>query len=455
MEDTIGSTRGALPRLRRRTARNGSARRLPALVGLALLLAPAAHAEAPVIPDAITMYAGQALVQNAPGPLKRVAVGDGKLMQVKVVGTREMVLIANQPGDTSLQLWMRNGDRRSVSVHIGTGNNAQAAQTIGKLLAGSEHIKSESIGGQVVLTGSNLSPEETAHIAAIKKLYPQVLDFTTANAVQMRPVVMMKVRIMEFDKKKLDELGIKWDSVIDGPSGGLEHNWITNPYFGVFPGSEMGQQFKDLGVLPGTQSFLGIATSIGSQINLMMQTGDAWELAAPQLAARSGGVADFLVGGEVPIPIREAFGEVTVEYKPYGIKLHIAPVVNSAGDIATDIQTEISRIDPTVNVLGYPGFLTRRAETQLNVHAGDTIVISGLVDATAAKTFDKLPGLGDIPVLGALFRSRNFQRNRTDLVMFITPTVVDANSPENRALIEKSDRLRDDLRKVAGSEIVD
>jgi pilus assembly protein CpaC len=89
------------------------------------------------------------------------------------------------------------------------------------------------------------------------------------------------------------------------------------------------------------------------------------------------------------------------------------------------------------------------------VHAGDTIVISGLVDATAAKTFDKLPGLGDIPVLGALFRSRNFQRNRTDLVMFITPTVVDANSPENRALIEKSDRLRDDLRKVAGSEIVD
>lgn len=413
---------------------------------------PAARADAPVVPDAITMYAGQALVQNAPGPLTRVAVGDGKLMQVKVVGTREMVLIANQPGDTSLQLWMRNGERRSVSVHIGTGNNSQAAEMIGKLLASSEHIKSESIAGQVVLTGSNLTPEETTHIAAIKKLYPQVLDFTSANAVQMRPVVMMKVRIMEFDKKKLDELGIKWDSVIDGPAGGLTHNWITNPYFGVV---REGSIFEGKPILPGTQSFLGIATSITSQINLMMQTGDAWELAAPQLAARSGGTADFLVGGEVPIPIRQAFGEVTVDYKPYGIKLHIAPVVNSSGDIATDIQTEISKIDPTVNVLGYPGFLTRRAETQMNVHVGDTIVISGLVDSNASKTFDKVPGLGDIPVLGALFRSRNFQRNRTDLVMFITPTIVEASSPENRALIDKSNRLRDDLRKTAGSEIVD
>ena len=447
MEETIGSTRD--PRGAAGWTRAGRWLLMACAAGL---MAPAARAEAPVIPEAITMYAGQALVQNAPGPLTRVAVGNGKMMQVKIVGTSEMVLIANQPGDTSLQLWMRNGERRSVSVHIGTGNNSQAAEMIGKLLAGSEHIKSESIAGQVVLTGSNLTPEETAHIAAIKKLYPQVLDFTSANAVQMRPVVMMKVRIMEFDKKKLDELGIKWDSVIDGPAGGLTHNWITNPYFGVV---REGSIFEGKPILPGTQSFLGIATSITSQINLMMQTGDAWELAAPQLAARSGGTADFLVGGEVPIPIRQAFGEVTVDYKPYGIKLHIAPVVNSSGDIATDIQTEISKIDPTINVLGYPGFLTRRAETQMNVHVGDTIVISGLVDSNASKTFDKVPGLGDIPVLGALFRSRNFQRNRTDLVIFITPTIVEASSPENRALIDKSNRLRDDLRKTAGSEIVD
>ncbi|QRP64370.1 pilus assembly protein N-terminal domain-containing protein [Rhodanobacter sp. FDAARGOS 1247] len=411
-----------------------------------------ARATSPVIGDSLSMYAGQALVQSAPGPLKRVAVGDGKLLQVKAIGNRELVLIANQPGDTSVQLWMADGSQRSVSVHVVVGNSAEAAGMVERLLGEDSAISVATVGGNVVLTGSDLSQADMAHIAAIRKIYPQVLDFTSANAVEMKPTVMMRVRIMEFDKKAMSELGIKWDSTIDGPAGGLTHAWVTNPYYGVV---REGSIFADKPVWPGTQSYLGIATSITSKINLMMQDGNAWELATPQLSARSGGVADFLVGGEVPIPISQGLGETTVEYKQYGIKLHIAPIVNSKGDISTDIETEISKIDPSVEVQGYPGFITRRATTQVNVHQGDTIVISGLVDANASKTFDKLPGLGDIPILGALFRSRAFQRNRTDLVIFVTPIVITPDSPENRELIEKSDRLRDDFRKVAGKDIVD
>ncbi|WP_249039256.1 type II and III secretion system protein family protein [Fulvimonas soli] len=418
-----------------------------------------ARAEAPAIPDAVNMYVGQALVQSAPGPLKRVAVGDGKLLEVKALGSRELVLIAQKPGDTSLQLWMQDGSQRSVAVHVGVGNSDQAAELVKRLLERSPAISVNSVAGSVVLTGSNLSPADMAQVAAIKKLYPQVVDFTTANAVEMKPMVMMQVRIMEFDKKAMNEIGIKWDTMIDGPSGGLVHDWQTNPYYritsggfaGTFPGGGDGLPLR----VPGTASYFGITTSITSKINLMMQTGNAWELATPQLAARSGGVADFLVGGEVPIPITQAFGETTVEYKQYGIKLHIEPVVNSQGDIATNLETEISRIDPSINVQGYPGFITRRASAEVNVHEGQTIVISGLVDATASKTFDKVPGLGQIPILGALFRSRNFQSNRTDLVIFVTPVVVDADSPSNRALIEKSDHLRDDMRKTAGADVVD
>lgn len=426
----------------------------------ALLALRSAHASSPVIGDALSMYAGQALVQNAPGPLKRVAVGDGKLLQVKAIGNRELVLIANQPGDTSVQLWMTDGSQRSVAVHIVVGNSEETADMIGKLLGSGSAISVNSVGGNVVLTGSDLSQADVAHIAAIRKLYPQVLDFTSANAVEMKPTVMMRVRIMEFDKKAINQLGIKWDSMIAGPGGGLVHDWVTNPYYRItppgFPGVDGTGATANLPLrVPGTASYFGIATSIASQINLMMQDGNAWELATPQLSARSGGVADFLVGGEVPIPIAQGLGETTVEYKQYGIKLHIAPIVNSKGDISTDIETEISKIDPSVNVQGYPGFITRRASAQLNVHEGDTIVISGLVDANASKTFDKLPGLGDIPVLGALFRSRDFQKNRTDLVIFVTPVIINADSPENRQQIEKSDHLRDDFRKVVGKDIVD
>lgn len=430
------------------------------LVGLTLLTVGVGHAAAPVIPDSLSMYAGQALVQSAPRPIKRVAIGDGKLVEVRVLGGSEMVLIANKPGDTSLELWLVDGTRRSVSVHITGSNTEQAAAMVRKLLEGDTAIAVNEVGANVVLTGRDLSPGEMARVAALKKLYPQVLDFTSANAVEMKPMVMMQVRIMEFDKKAMNQIGIKWGSMISGPGGGLVHDWVTNPlYRGASPGFTGIDGLGQAAVLPlrvpGTASYFGIATSIASQIDLMMQTGEAWELAAPQLAARSGGIADFLVGGEVPIPVSQALGETTVQYKPYGIKLHIAPIINSAGDISTDIDTEVSQIDPSVNVNGYPGFRTRRASAQLNVHEGDTIVISGLVDSSGSKTYDKVPGLGDIPILGALFRSRGFQSNRTDLVIFVTPVVIDAHSPKNRELVKKSDRLREDFRKAIGNSIVD
>jgi pilus assembly protein CpaC len=143
-----------------------------------------------------------------------------------------------------------------------------------------------------------------------------------------------------------------------------------------------------------------------------------------------------------------------VEYKDYGIKLHLEPLVNAQGDISAKIETEISKIDPSVTVAGFPGFLTRRANTELNVHEGDTIVISGLVDANAARTIDKVPGIGQIPVLGELFKSRAFQANRTDLVVFVTPYIIDANSRRNQDLIKRSDQLRDDFRNNAGPDIV-
>jgi pilus assembly protein CpaC len=417
------------------------------------------NAAAPIA-DAVTLYAGQALVQSVPGAIKRVAVGDGKLLEVRAIGDRELVLIARAPGDTSLHLWLHDGSQRSISIHVGAGNIDQEADMVRRLLEGSRSIAVNNVAGNVVLTGSNLASGELAQVAAIKKLYPQVLDFTTANAVEMKPMVMMQVRIMEFDKRAMNEIGIKWDTMIDGPSGGLIHDFSTNRVFrqtpGTFPGLNAGGSGVDLPLrVPGTPSFFGIATSISSRINLAMQTGTAWELATPQLSARSGGVADFLVGGEVPIPVTRELGETSVEFKPFGIRLHIEPVINSEGDIAANIETELSRVDPSINVNGFPGFITRRVSAELNVREGQTIVISGLVDANATKSFDKVPGLGQIPILGALFSSRNFRSDRTELVIFVTPYVIDAESPKNKEMIARSNALRDQMRADVGADLVD
>lgn len=431
----------------------------PWLLALWLFSLPVFSADAPKLPDAVTMYAGQALVRSAPGSLLRVAVGNGKLVDVRVLGKRQMVIIANQPGDTSLQLWMRDGSSRSIDLHIVSGNTDQVAELVGALLKSSPAVSVNTVGGNVVLSGANLTQTDVAQIAAIKKVYPQVLDFTQANAVQMKPMVMMKVRIMEFDKNALRQIGVKWDSVIDGPGGALAHDFAANSLYRMTPSGFGGVGASgSTALLPlsvsGTPAFFGLVTSITSKINLMMQTGNAWELATPQLAARSGGTADFLVGGEVPIPIAQGLGQTSVEYKPYGIKLHVEPVVSSTGDIATTIKAEISHIDPSVTVQGYPGFLTRQASTEVNVHEGQTIVISGLVDSSASKTMDKVPGLGQIPILGELFRSRDFQSKRSDLVIFVTPYLVTPDAPLNQELINKSNTLADEFQKAVGSNIL-
>ena len=422
--------------------------------------------ESQVIDGDVTLYAGQALVKYAPGAVHRIAVGDGKVLSVKIVDKQQLVMIGEKPGDTSMQLWMTDGSQRSTAVHVHAGNAAQVVEAMRQMLGDDKNVTVTEIGGNVVVTGSNISAAEVANIEAFRKIYPQVLNFVSTDPVEMRPTVLMQVRIMEFDKNAMSNIGIKWGTAIDGPSAGFAHEWATNPYYRVIPGTPNG--LNGIGAslptnqpgqsqplpFPGTAGYFGLITSITSAINLAMQTGNAWELAAPQLSARSGGTADFLVGGQVPIPTSSAFGQTTVDYKDYGIRLHIEPLVNAQGDISAKIETEISKIDPSVTVQGYPGFITRRGNTELNVHEGETIVISGLVDASASHTIDKMPGLGQLPVLGELFKSRAFQSNRTDLVVFVTPHVIAAQSRHNQELLEHGEELREDFLRNGGADIV-
>jgi pilus assembly protein CpaC len=299
-----------------------------------------------------------------------------------------------------------------------------------------------AVADRVVITGQDINPGIGSRIDAIQKIYPTVLNFTTADPVGMRPMVQMDVKIMEFDTNALEELGIQWDNVIRGPVAGIVKDFTNNNYYRINPEQSPANGVLLPNKLQGTQAFFGIATQIGSAINLMMNKGKAFLLASPQLSARSGGQAKFLAGGEVPIPVPQGFGQVTVDYKEYGIKLDIEPLVNFNQDISTRILAEVSRVDPTVTVQGVPGFTTRRTESEINVHAGETIVISGLIDSSAQQDAKRLPLLGDIPILGKLFRSDGFRGNRTELVMFVTPRVVTPGSQETSMAWSVRDRSR-------------
>lgn len=421
------------------------------LLWLSLLMPFGATAQSGELPDRIDLYAGQTRVYKLDRPLTRVAVGKGELIEVRTIRQSELLVIANQPGDTSLHLWMRDGTQKEIKVRIADGDADGLARELRAMLSNVPDLQVIPIGANVILAGSQISAVDSARIKAIQEIYPQVLDFTTVDPVGLRPMVLLDVQIMEFKRDALEEIGIRWDSVIDGPFGGLLRDFTTNPYYRVLPENSSFDRLDNLPVrVDGSQGYFGIATTIGSKINLLMNQGKAFVLASPQLSTRSGGKANFLVGGEVPIPISSLFGQTQVEFKEYGIKLDIEPVVNENGEILTGLLAEISRVDPSVSVEGIPGFITRRTQSEINVRDGQTIVVSGLINSEAAKAADKFPFLGDIPILGRLFRSDEFRSNRTDLVIFVTPRVISPDSKETKSAIERGERIREEFRETVG-----
>jgi len=268
----------------------------------------------------------------------------------------------------------------------------------------------------------------------------------------MKKMIYMKVQIVEMKKSVMENIGLQWPGSASGPMLGFAGNF----------GSDRAQTSGDLkGVLPvpgkgGLTTYLGISSLIQTTLNLAKDNGDAYTLAEPELSARSGGEAKFLAGGQIPLPATSALGAGSVEFKDYGIRLSIKPVADDDGNIMASISTEISSVDSSVSVQGIPGFLTRQSESDINVRNGQTIVMSGLVNADMSNDATKVPGISDIPVLGRLFRSDSFKSGRTDLVILVTPTIVDPNSTINRERINKVMDIRESFeRKLNNKDLID
>jgi pilus assembly protein CpaC len=427
-------------------------------VAAAFGLVGVSNAQMTTLPNQLNMYGGQVLVHTSTRPLARVAVGNGDVLEVTTIEKRQLVLIAGagKTGETTVHLWYEDGGQRSIQVIVNAKDISATSAALRQMLGPDSTAQISDVAGNVVVSGE-LRPEDAAQIEAIKTLFPNVIDLSTTDLVAMQPMVLMDVRIMEVKRDGLRKLGIAWQNQIDGPIGAAIKDISTNDFYRVVP---KGGVFDDIiDDLPDRinpmQSYFGIATSIASKINLLTQTGNAYELASPQLSARSGGVATFLAGGEIPLPLVGAFGQTSVEFKEYGIRMNIQPVVNRNNEISATIMTEISKLDRSVEVAGIPGLLTRKTETEFNVRDNETIVLSGLVDIEGSKGFSGIPGLANIPILGRLFRSDDFNKGRTDLVVFVTPRVITPDHELNIDAIQKSDRLLEEFEETIGSEIFD
>ncbi|HJV73496.1 MAG TPA: pilus assembly protein N-terminal domain-containing protein [Noviherbaspirillum sp.] len=401
------------------------------------------------IPE-LEMFVGESRVFPTPG-VARIAVGNGQILTAAALDGKETILFANGVGTSSLFVWNEDGRYQRLKVSIVPGDTTRIAREIAAFLTTIPNSKASIVGDKVIVEGERLSDADISKIELLEKRYPQIINFT--NRLGWEKMVMLDVKVVEFPVDELREIGVKWSATGGAAIGGI---WrpLTRGHDGPYQiNIQTGQNNAppvtnpaDVAgtIFPSALNAVAAANlGLNGQLALLAQNGKASILAEPQLAARSGSKASFLAGGEFPYSVSNLNG-VTVIFKPYGIKLDIQPKVDRNGTIRATIDSEVSKIDPSVSTAGGPALLTRKTNTEFNVRSGETIVLSGLIQVDNNTNIDKVPLLGDLPILGALFRSKRFQNKETELVVFVTPTIVDSQSP---GLVDRVQRTTERLHR--------
>ncbi len=394
--------------------------------------------------------------------IERIVVGNGSIVSAKVLDEKAVILIGESAGETDLQLWQKSGKVIKMSITVTQDNTLKTTAKVKRMLTAFPSLTVSENDGLIIVQGEAdlVQKEQLEKILAAGPNVVSLVKYLKFAKV-MAPMIKMQVKIVEFNKSTLNNIGIKWDTTMAGPAYGAAKAFTANPIFSVTSSSQISNSIADavtgsIGVLDTRGwSYMGIVTGISSQIQLLSEKGDARMLAEPNLTTRSGESASFLAGGEFPVQSVTGLGAVNVEFKEYGIKLDIEPVVDDEQNIVSRIMAEVSSIDPSRSFDGIPGMLTRRTESVINVKNNQTIVISGLVNSQMSKIVHKFPFLGDIPVLGELFKSRNFKEDKSELVIFVTPTVVYPGEESHDKQLARGLEMVDESSKLEAFYILD
>ncbi|ARP91112.1 secretion protein [Bordetella genomosp. 9] len=386
----------------------------------------------------LDMQVGETRVLAHPG-VSRVAVGNGEVVQAVPADGAEVIVFARSEGESSLHVWA--GRKRSgYTVRVAPARSRRMRAEVDAMLARIPGARAEAVGDHIVIEGGDLSDADHARIAALAQRYPQVLDFT--GKVGWDRMVLLDVRVVELPRFHLTELGVRWDGATQG---GLTAGWALDAAASGRLAERPGTSAVStaLRAAPGV-GYAGMNMSLSSRLDLLAQSGDAVVLAQPQLLARSGSTAEFLAGGEVPYATVDKDGNASTLFKPYGVSLRITPTIAASGAVRSRIEVEASAVDSSVSGNGGPALKTRRASTEFNVHSGQTLVIAGFLSRERDRSSSGLPGLKNIPLLGALFGSRREQVKETELAIFVTPVVVtERHAAMRQPHTSANDRLRE------------
>jgi pilus assembly protein CpaC len=413
---------------------------------LAMFCAAPFHASGQVaaeLPARLELFVGDSRVLHA--TTTRIAVGNGKVVSASPVNSEQVVLIGQGVGESVVQMWLADGRQHRMTVAVGVADVDALRTTIEDMLSGVEGVSARVVGRRVLLEGDAADSRARERAAAIAALYPQsVTDFV--GKVGWESMVHVDVRIVEFRRGQLSELGIRWRDEVSGPSAGVIADFITNDRFRVRLDSDPIAEtaFDPIPGHTSAKAYLGISTILDSRLRALAISGEASFVAEPRLSCRSGGTARFVAGGEIPIPVVNGVGATDVEFREYGVILEVRPVVDAAGGVSMRVETELSQVDNAQRVAGIPGLLKRRSVTDLNVQAGETVVIAGLIQQQRSTDDSGVPGLSKIPGAGRLFGVRGKRTEDSEVVIFLTPRV----ERSGESAVANEQRLREVLERA-------
>ncbi|CAN5403384.1 type II and III secretion system protein family protein [soil metagenome] len=426
-------------------------------------------------PRMVNLPRGSSFAVDLPADVHDVIVSDPRVAESLVHNPRRVTVIGVAPGETDA-IFLDAGGRTILALKIRVDAGVSALQdTIGRIAPGSQ-AHAEAVNDSIVLTGLVTSPGEADRIVQVARAFvsapEKVLNMMTVAGSDQ---VTLKVRVVEIQRNAIKQLGFNTSAVL-GQVGDAQFLLGQIATFGVNAGLQGGISagyFNDTTVQPTLQQPCGAgfvvgtlcpnvihgpadasnydsatpANTVGSDgLNKGEATIKAFErvglirtLAEPNLTSVNGESASFLAGGEFPVPTgRDTQGNISVEYKPYGVSLAFRPVVQSGGNISMQINIEVSELTNTgglvvgagtASSITLPGISVRRSQTTVEMPSGGSMMIAGLLQESTKQNIDALPGLMNVPVLGSLFRSRDYLSGETELVVIVEPYIVRPTAP--------------------------
>lgn len=382
----------------------------------------------------ITLSIGRGELVNLPGTMKDVFIADDKIADLQVKSNHQLYIYGKGSGETTVYA-SDAGGRVVWSANIRVGSNIDSIDQMMKVAMPEAHVTVSTLGpSTVLLTGTVAAPEDAAEAQRLVQAYVGkdaniITRLRTATPLQ----VSLHVRIAEVSRTLTRTLGTNL-TASSASTNGIQTFVSNGNNQGTITGKGNGTQgtFTQAANLANSAAialggkFLGL-NLLGS-LDLGESIGLVTTLAEPNLTAISGETGNFLAGGEYPIPISSGLGTVSIEYKNYGVSLAYTPTVLADGRISLRVRPEVSELSSqgAVTLGGYtvPALTVRRAETSVELGSGQSMMIAGLLSNNAQHTISKIPGVGDVPVLGALFKSTSFQHGESELVIVITPYLV-------------------------------